>query len=98
MPQDTRFVEEAIQATSAWLAGLELSHNRVVSLLAADGIQPIDARGKPFDPRWHVAIDTVERNDLPANTVADVVRRGYQQGNRVIRYAEVVVTKAIPGK
>lgn len=91
---DTESIREMIQEVGAWLAGLELVHERFVGLLAADGIQSIDPLGKPFDPHRHVAVDTVESTEMPPNTVAQVTRKGYRQGKRIIRYAEVSVARA----
>jgi molecular chaperone GrpE len=76
---------------SAWLRGLELVRERFFALLAGEGIEPIDALNQPFDPRLHVAVQAEVRRDAPPNTVVRVVRKGYRQQNRVLRYAEVVV-------
>jgi molecular chaperone GrpE len=77
----------------AWLRGLELVQERFVTLLAGEGIHEIDALNKPFDPRLHVAVEAETRSDAPANTVVRVVRKGYRQNDRVLRYAEVVVAR-----
>ena len=55
------------------------------------GVQEIEAQGKPFDPNLHDAVMHVENDDLPENTVAVVMRRGYVMGERVIRHAMVQV-------
>lgn len=81
------------QALAAWLDGLELVRERFLALLQAEGIQPIRAEGKPFDPHLHVAVEAVERSDVPPGTVVEEHRPGYRLGNRVLRYAEVVVTR-----
>jgi molecular chaperone GrpE len=81
------------QATNAWLQGLSLVRDRFVSLLAGEGIQPIDALHQPFDPRLHVAVEAEVRTDAPPDTVVRVVRQGYRQHQRVLRYAEVVVAR-----
>lgn len=93
---------EAVQATfttvkdafMAWLRGLELVSDRFAALLAKEEIQPIEALHQPFDPRLHVAVETEERRDLEPNTVVRVLRKGYRQQQRVLRYAEVVVVRA----
>ena len=80
--------------TDSWLAGLALAHERFLALLAAEQIEAIDALNQPFDPRLHVAVDAVEEATREPNVVVQVVRQGYRQGERVLRYAEVVVTRA----
>lgn len=93
----TERVDEAFlninQATTAWLQGLSLVRDRFVSLLAGEGIQPIDALHQPFDPHLHVAVETEVRTDVPPDTVVHVARQGYRQHNRILRYAEVVVAR-----
>ncbi len=93
---------EMSDTLSGWLQGLGLVRDRFVALLAKESIQPIDALGKPFDPRLHVAVGGEERSDVAANTVVSVLRKGYIQGDtfdklstsRVLRYAEVLVSRA----
>jgi len=86
--------DDAQTAIRAWLQGLELVRERFLALLAGEGIQPIDALDKPFDPRLHVAVEIATRADVAPNTVVQVLRQGYRQRNRILRYAEVVVARA----
>ena len=78
---------------ATWLAGLELAYDRFMGLLAAERIQVIEAQDQPFDPRLHVAVGAVEDVTRAPNTVHQVVRQGYRQGDRILRYAEVLVTR-----
>ena len=80
-------------AFTAWLRGLDLVRDRFSALLSKEEILPIEALHQPFDPRLHVAVETETRNDVEANTVVRVLRQGYRQRNRVLRYAEVVVAR-----
>jgi molecular chaperone GrpE len=78
----------------AWLAGLTLVRERLLQALAAEGIYPIPARGEPFDPHHHIAIEVIPATDEQATgTIVDEYRRGYQVGERILRAAEVVVAK-----
>jgi molecular chaperone GrpE len=85
---------ENLAALEGWLHGLELVHERFMSLLALEGIQPIEAQGQAFDPRMHNAVQAEERADMRPGTVVQVLRQGYRLRERVLRYAEVVVTRA----
>ena len=67
--------------------------DRFAALLAQEQIQPLPALGQPFDPRLHLAIEAETRSDAPPNTVVRVLRQGYRQRQRVLRYAEVVVAR-----
>jgi molecular chaperone GrpE len=60
--------------------------------LLRNGITPLDAQKKQFNPAEHEAIAHVNSEE-PAGTVIDEVSRGYRMHDKVIRYAKVVVSK-----
>ena len=95
LPIDTR-ADELRASLAAWLEGLDLVRERFLSLLSGESIQPIDALNQSFDPRQHVAVESTTSADAPPNTVVRVVRKGYRHKERVLRYAEVVVTRTEP--
>jgi molecular chaperone GrpE len=86
--------DEMAAAAEAWLQGLAMVRTRFLALLATADIYPIQAEGQPFDPRLHLAMATESRSDAPDGTVVVVLRKGYRQRNRVLRYAEVAVNRA----
>jgi molecular chaperone GrpE len=91
---DTERVQQLREAMDAWLVGLTFVYERLLGVLAAEGIQPIEAEGQPFDPQRHVVLEVVPaRDDLPPGTVAAELRRGYSANGRVLRHAEVAVAK-----
>lgn len=55
------------------------------------GITGFGEAGEAFDPQLHEAIAQLPNPEVEADTVADVVQRGYAQGDRVIRVAKVAV-------
>jgi molecular chaperone GrpE len=77
----------------AWLQGLTLVRDRFLAVLTAEGIDALQALDAPFDPRLHVALQAETRDDVAPNTVVRVLRQGYRQQQRVLRYAEVVVAR-----
>ena len=85
--------DEMTDAMVAWLQGLELVRTRFLGLLATVDIYPIEAAGRLFDPRLHLALETASRDDLPDGVVVNVLRKGYRQRERVLRYAEVTVNR-----
>jgi molecular chaperone GrpE len=64
-----------------------------MQLLQREGVEPIEARNKRFDPNWHEAVATVGHNgsDAPEDTVIEVVESGYRLGERMLRPAKVIV-------
>jgi len=72
--------------------GVLLIYNKLMSLLRAKGLEPIDAMGKEFNTDFHEAITQVPVEDENnKDKVVDVVERGYTLNEKVIRYAKVVV-------
>jgi molecular chaperone GrpE len=60
--------------------------------LLRNGITPLDAQKKQFNPAEQEAIAHITSEE-PAGTVIDEVSRGYRMQDKVIRYAKVVVSK-----
>ncbi|HVD02149.1 MAG TPA: nucleotide exchange factor GrpE [Candidatus Dormibacteraeota bacterium] len=84
-------------AGDAWVKGLKLSLQQLEELLAAQGVQPIEAVGQPFDPSLHEAIGHEESSEHPEDTVVTEVRRGYRLNDRVVRPALVRVARPVGG-
>lgn len=78
-------------ADEEYKKGVELIVKQFRDILEKMGVTEIPAQGQPFDPRYHDAVMHVEQEDLPENTVSQVLRKGYQLGDRVIRCAMVQV-------
>lgn len=79
-------------ALEAWLLGLEFVRRRMLDAFAAEGVVWIEAIGRPFDPRRHVAVERVAANGVVPGTVVQEIRRGFMAGERVLRHAEVAVS------
>lgn len=83
--------------------GLRMIDRMLLEALARHGVARIDALGKPFDPAVHEAV--VERPVEPsvaegaegaARTVLAVLRPGFTLHGRLVRAAQVVVSKPGP--
>ena len=57
------------------------------------GLVEIDPKGEAFNPELHEAISLLPSEDFAENTVMEVVQRGYQLNDRLIRPARVVVSR-----
>jgi molecular chaperone GrpE len=78
----------------ALVRGVEIVFGEFMDLLHKEGLQKIDAHGKPFDPTMHEAV--LEVGDGPAEgepVVAEVVRNGYTLKGKVVRPAMVKVIR-----
>ena len=76
---------------SGWFKGVELAVKELNQVLSSEGLDEIVADGQ-FDPSLHEAVDTREGDD---NMVLEVVRKGYNLNNRVLRPAQVVVGRKV---
>ena len=75
-----------------FLHGVELVYAKLLDTLRAEGLEQMDAQGKPFDPENHEALmQTGEGEGDPV--VADVLRPGYTLKGRVLRPAGVRVER-----
>lgn len=82
------------EASKPMREGLALVEQQIQAVFKRYGIAAIEAQDMPFDPARHQAMLMVERADLEPNTVCEVMRLGYELHGRVIRPAEVLVSKA----
>jgi len=80
----------------ALLRGFGLIRTKFLRVLADEGVAPLDAMGKPFDPACHQAVNFVERRDLTDHTIVEVARPGFRIGDRILRPAQVVVSRGGP--
>ena len=73
--------------------GVEIIYLQFLGTLQRLGLEPIEAKGKLFDPNVHEAIATVETEDVPDQYVVDEMQRGFFYRNRLLRPAKVRVAK-----
>ncbi len=83
------------EASEAVVEGIRMTHRQVLDLLANMGIQPMDATGRPFDPKIHEAVDVASAREsgVDPGTVVGEVERGYTLHGEVLRPARVRVAK-----
>jgi molecular chaperone GrpE len=72
-------------------SGVSLIVKQMEEILEKMQVKAVPAVGEVFDPRFHEALGTVERDDLPDQQVAEEVRRGYKIRERLVRPALVRV-------
>lgn len=86
--EDERFVQ--------FVDGVSQVHDKMVGILARQGVEVIDPAGEPFEPLSHQAVGREENAEAFDETVAQVYQRGYRMGGKVIRPAMVTVTYGGP--
>lgn len=71
--------------------GIDLTMTLFLKTLEKYGVKQIDPLGQAFNPELHQAIATKPSDEYEANTVIEVLQKGYTLNDRLIRPALVVV-------
>ena len=88
--------ERALQVKSDpadFRSGVELIYKQLQDALGKVGVKAIPAKGEPFDPHVHEAIEMVETSDAADHEVLEELQRGYKMKDRLLRPAMVKVAK-----
>ena len=88
-----RLVPEDAVATG-WLEGLQLVQRNIENVLNSEGVTKIEAQDQVFEPREHEAVFYEETPDSQEGIVTKIVRDGYKLHDKVLRAAQVVVSKS----
>ena len=73
--------------------GVEMLQGQLLMLLSSYNVEEIQAKGAEFDPKLHEAIMRVDGKEEDSGKVVEVFQKGYKMGDRVIRFAKVIVNK-----
>jgi molecular chaperone GrpE len=76
-----------------WVGGIGAIDRKLDQLLESEGLTPIDALGKQFDPHEHEAIAQEDRPGVPEGTVIAELQKGYRIRDRVLRPSMVAVAR-----
>jgi molecular chaperone GrpE len=73
--------------------GVELIYKQLQDTLAKLGLRPIPAKGEPFDPHLHQAIEMVDTDEVEDHHVLEELQRGYKLKDRLLRPSMVKVAR-----
>lgn len=79
--------------TKSILQGMDMVYRSLLEALKKEGVEAIEAVGKPFDPHMHQAVMQVEESGYEPNTVVEEFQKGYMLKDRVIRPSMVKVNQ-----
>jgi molecular chaperone GrpE len=82
----------------SFLQGIELVQREFLGILEKHAVKEVKAQGEMFDPAVHEAMAQVPDGKVPPNTVKEVLQKGYQLRDRLLRPARVLVAKAPEGE
>ncbi len=77
---------------TAYKQGIEMTYTQMIESFASLGVTEIPAEpGTSFDPNLHNAVMHIDDDTQGENVITEVFQKGFQLGDKVIRYAMVKV-------
>lgn len=81
------------EGSEAVVVGFEMVGRQLQDFMANSGVEVIDAEGQAFDHNLHDALGQEESDTVPEGHVVRQIRKGYKMKDRLIRAANVFVSK-----
>jgi molecular chaperone GrpE len=78
---------------SEFRSGIELIYKQLQDALQKLGLRAIPAKGEPFDPHLHEAIEMVDTTDAADHQILEELQRGYKLKERLLRPSMVKVAR-----
>ena len=86
--------KKAIDSSSQENEVLTQFYNQFLSILKFQGAKPIEIKDDDlFDYSIHEALTSLEREDIPENSIIDIVQDGWKFDKDILRYSKVVISK-----
>ena len=87
LPDDLRHLD--------WVDGVLMVARKLQTTLESAGLEPIQARGEPFDPNYHEAVIYAPVDDpAMSDRVVEELQKGYLFGGKVLRPTMVRVGRS----
>lgn len=74
--------------------GMDLTLKLLKDTLRKFEVEEIDPKGQAFNPQFHEAVAQIPNADVAANTVIEVMQKGFSLSGRLLRPAMVVVSRS----
>lgn len=86
-------VPEEKQQDDALYTGVKATENELLKVFGQHGLKKYGAIGDTFDPELHQAMYEAPTDKVAPGIILDVTKEGYSIGERILRPAEVGVSK-----
>ncbi len=86
---------EKSEESKGFLEGFEMVQKNLTAVLQSEGLRPIEAVDKPFDPELHEAVERVDGTGNSRDMVVGEIRKGYILKDKVLRPSMVRVESAV---
>ena len=88
-------LDRALDAEGDVREGVRATREQLVSVLAGQGLAPVESDGESFDPVVHEAVMGQPSDEHEEDTIIQTLERGYTLNGRAIRAAKVIVAKQV---
>ena len=88
-------VSEEEKNNNPLVEGVVLVYKQFQDALEKNSVKSFDSLNEIFDPTKHEALQMVENDELPNNTIVTEYEKGYFIGDRLLRPAKVIVSKKV---
>ena len=75
-----------------FIKGMEIVYAQLFSTLQSEGLKPIEALGKKFDPYLHEVM-LKQKSDKDEGVVLEELQKGYTLNGKVLRHSKVKVSE-----
>ncbi|MFX1399504.1 MAG: nucleotide exchange factor GrpE [Promethearchaeota archaeon] len=73
---------------------LKQFYNQFLNILKSNGADAIKVNiNDSFDYSIHEALSSIEKTDVPENSIIDIIQDGWKIGKDVLRYTKVIISK-----
>lgn len=73
---------------------LKQFYDQFIGILKFHKAEPIEVKvNDPFDYSYHEALSSLERNDVPNNSIIEIIQDGWKMENDVLRFTKVIVSR-----
>jgi len=88
--------EGSAPSEDSFRRGVALTVQHMLELLRREGLEEIEAKGHPFDPHLHEAVETREVEGVEEGIILEDLRRGYRYRGHLLRPTLVRVSARGP--
>lgn len=85
--------QDTDESAKQYRDGVQLIYDQIMEALKKEGVEPIEALDKAFDPNIHQALLVEEKEGYESNIVIEELQKGYMIKDRVLRASLVKVSQ-----
>ncbi len=80
-----------------FVKGMEIAYSQLFSTLQSEGLKPIEALGKKFDPYLHEVM-LKQKSDKEEGIILEELQKGYMLNDKVLRHSKVKISEKVEEK